>query len=450
MAQGQDKGASDKRGTAGRTGKLAIMLACLIPLFIWLALSPTTARADDHKSDLIALETTEVEQTPEIIETPTVQETEVPPTATEITATPTETPTTTPFVEPTATVRWEEQTLLELADRLSWPASVIVDQGGMSLVQLVLTQHEWAQASIRPFTYGSSAEAAFEAEQEDASLAGFAVEQVSFYTYPAYLATVEGPGGTIVEQRLRWLSDTRIFGVTLHGTGPVISSLDADTIGHELLLIAINHGLPTPTGGFAPTPLPPTQGTTPSATATPVACALSFADVTPQYWAYRYIMSLACDGVVTGRSDGKFWPDSPTTRAQMAKMIVISEGWTLLNPVKASFSDISTSHVFYRYIETAYAHGILTGYPNKSFKPDGYVTRAQVAKMLVRARQWPLSLRGIAPVPLCDVPAGHWAWTYIQVAFQHNAFSGYANGCFLPDASATRAQIAKVLVQSQP
>ena len=262
------------------------------------------------------------------------------------------------------------------------------------------------------------------------------------------LLLLMGPVVRVVERRLRWLSDTRIFGVALHGTSSAITSLDADSIGHELLMIAINHGLPTPTGGFAPTPLPPTQGTTPSATATPVTCALNFPDVTPQYWAYRFIMDLACDGIVTGRSDGNFWPNNPTTRAQIAKMIVLSEGWTLLNPSKSSFSDISTSHVFFRYIETAYAHGILTGYPNKSFKPDGYVTRAQVAKMLVRARQWPLSMQGVTPVPLCDVPVSHWAWTYIQVAFQHSAFSGYPNGCFLPDASATRAQIAKVLVQA--
>jgi hypothetical protein len=37
---------------------------------------------------------------------------------------------------------------------------------------------------------------------------------------------------------------------------------------------------------------------------------------------------------------------------------------------------------------------------------------------------------------------------YVQVAIQHGSFNGYANGCFLPDASATRAQIAKVLAQA--
>ena len=106
------------------------------------------------------------------------------------------------------------------------------------------------------------------------------------------------------------------------------------------------------------------------------------------------------------------------------------------------------SHLFYRYIETAYAHGVFDGYGSE-FRPDSYVTRAQVAKMLVRANGWSLSLDGQSPVPLCDVPQDHWSWLYVQVAIQHHVFSGYANGCFLPDAAATRAQITKVMVLSR-
>ncbi len=66
--------------------------------------------------------------------------------------------------------------------------------------------------------------------------------------------------------------------------------------------------------------------------------------------------------------------------------------------------------------------------------------------MLVRARGWALQVD--APVRLCDVPAGHWAWTYIQVAIDHGIFTGYADGCFYPEAPATRAQLAKLLALS--
>jgi hypothetical protein len=394
------------------------------------------ARAGDEFGGYDPLST----ETPRVGETP-----EVP------TASPTEaiaTPTATEVIEPTVTVGWEEQALLELADLLGWPAAVTIDGTGMYLVQLVLSESDWAQASIRPFSYGTSAEAAFAAEQEDARLAGFEVEERTFYTYPAYEATFETPEGQVIERRLRWHIDKWIFGVSLQGTSGAIVALDTGDIGRELMVLAVNHGLPAPSGAGSPTPLPPTHGVTPSATATPVECELDFPDVTPQYWAYRYVMELACAGIVSGHTDGTFRPDNPTTRAQIAKMIVLSEDWPLLNPIEPSFADVERSHIFYRYIETAYARGIFSGYGNRLFKPDNYVTRAQVAKILVRARAWPLSLQGQAAVPLCDVPTNHWAWIYVQVAMQHRSFNGYANGCFLPDASATRAQIAKVLAQA--
>jgi hypothetical protein len=441
LAQGQDKREEGYVKAVGRVrqharGAMTLLVVCLLLLLSWLVAFGGVAQAGDLPQRYYAGDT-ELAKAGETPEVATTSPTIALPTA-----------TATEIIAPTATVGWEVQSLLELADRLGWPASVTIDGTGMYLVQLVLSERDLAQASIRPFAYEPSAEAAFAAEQEDARLSGLDVEPTTFYTYPAYSAVFRMPDGSVVERRLRWHVDKWIFGVSLQGTSGPIAALRTEVIGRELLMLAIEHGLPPPPGGILPTPLPPTHGATPSATATPVDCDLDFPDVTEQYWAYRYITELACAGIVSGHADGSFRPDNPTTRAQIAKMIVLSEDWALLNPGEPSFTDVERSHIFYRYIETAYAHGILSGYPNRLFKPDSYVTRAQVAKMLVRARSWPLSLQGQAPVPLCDVPSNHWAWTYIQVAIQRRAFNGYANGCFLPDASATRAQIAKVLVQA--
>ncbi len=427
------KRAASRQRSGWRGTGLAIALAGFVFLLI-IAITSTSsgiAFAGNEVGGYGVVQTPENGETPVATYSPTVA-------AVEATA----------VFSPTVTARWEEQALLELADQLGWPATVIVDGTGMYLVQLNLSERDWAQAAIRPFSYGPSAEAAFSAEQEDARLSGFAVQPTTFYTYPAYSATITAPDGSIIERRLRWLADNWIFGVSLHGTSDPISSLDSNTVGRDLLLIAIDQGLTPPPGGVIPTPLPPTQGVTPSPTATLVTCDLSFPDVTPNYWAYRYIMELACEGIVSGHSNGKFRPDDPTTRAQLAKMIVLSEDWPLVNPSEPSFTDVERSNIFYSYVETAYAHNILSGYPNKTFKPDSYVTRAQVAKMLVRSRGWPISLQGQPSIALCDVPANHWAWIYVQVAIQHGTFNGYANGCFLPDASATRAQIAKVLVEA--
>ena len=349
--------------------------------------------------------------------------------------------TATPDTTPTA-LRWENVTLQELADELGWPPIVFEEDAKLS-ISLTLTTTEQAVISIRPFDYSAGAAAAFAAEQEDARLAGLEVTPRRFDAFPAYNA-VRVQNGLSVERRLHWVADAWIFGVDIAGTGSVMQALDTATLGGRLLQSAYQHGLPAPATA---TPSPgPTHGQPPSATPTISNCGTSFRDVGLNYWAYEYISQLACSGVINGYSDGTFRPQNSTTRAQLAKMAVLSEGWTLVTPARPTFRDVDGSHLFYRYIETAYAHGIAAGYEGDLFKPDDYVTRAQVAKMLVRARGWTFS--GSTSVTLCDVPASHWAWSYVQIAIQHGAFSGYANGCFYPDAYATRAQLAKVIVQS--
>jgi hypothetical protein len=126
---------------------------------------------------------------------------------------------------------------------------------------------------------------------------------------------------------------------------------------------------------------------------------------------------------------------------------VLLKGIALDAPQTATFSDVSVSHPFYRYVETAVKKGLITGYPDGTFKPDAPVSRAQVAKIVVKALGWGLQVPS-SPATLCDVPVTHWAYVYVQVAVAHGIFTGYGDGCFHPDDFATRAQLAKVLVLS--
>ncbi|MDQ3929016.1 MAG: S-layer homology domain-containing protein, partial [Chloroflexota bacterium] len=160
-----------------------------------------------------------------------------------------------------------------------------------------------------------------------------------------------------------------------------------------------------------------------------------------------YITELACTQVVSGYRDGTFKPQNATTRAQLVKMVVRLEGLMLISPPTPTFSDVPPSNTFYRYIETAASHNLIAGYEDGRFKPDAQVSRAQVAKIVVKARGWELVVPA-TPAALCDVPDTHWAYSYIQVAVAHGIFTGYGDGCFRPDDFATRAQLSKVLVLS--
>jgi hypothetical protein len=166
-----------------------------------------------------------------------------------------------------------------------------------------------------------------------------------------------------------------------------------------------------------------------------------------EHWAYGYVKWAYCGGIISGYSDGSFRPDDPTTRGQVAKMIVGATGWPLTLPAGAPhFLDVPAGSTFYPYIEVAWAQGILGGYPDGTYRPGPPVTRAQLTKLVVLARGLPLSLP--ATPTFRDVPPSDWAYGYIEAAAAHAIVSGYPDGTFRPTAAATRAQFSKILYQT--
>lgn|GEM_PF-3389140 len=345
---------------------------------------------------------------------------------------------------PVGPMGWELEALRDLAEILEWPPVVTQDGTGKLSVQRVISSTSWSSAMIRPFGSPAGAAGAFAAEQEDARLSNYYVIPDTFNSFPAYWSWQNDASGQLIRLRFHWLAGQWIMGVESSGTGLRTAPLRARA--EQLLTLALQYGLPTPSVGSTATPSP-TSRVVPTATQTAETCGITFSDVPPSLWAYRYINQLACQRVVSGYADGTFRPLNSTSRAQLVKMLVLSEGWPLINPAQPSYRDVGLSHVFYRYIETATARGVISGYGDETFRPDDYVSRAQVAKMIVRSRSWPT--RATSTVTLCDVPSSHWARDYIMVAIERGVFTGYGDGCFKPDEPATRAQLAKVVVLSR-
>lgn len=132
----------------------------------------------------------------------------------------------------------------------------------------------------------------------------------------------------------------------------------------------------------------------------------TFRDVPAGHTFYTYIETAAAHGVINGYDCGGpgepcpgryFRPNNEVTRAQTAKMISIAQGWSQASPEEATFADMPTSNSMYTYVETAYAAGIISGYPcggageacdaqnRPYFRPGAVVTRAQLSKMLARS-----------------------------------------------------------------
>jgi len=97
-------------------------------------------------------------------------------------------------------------------------------------------------------------------------------------------------------------------------------------------------------------------------------------------------------------------------------------------------------------VRRAAAKGMITGYPDGTFRPEHPITRAEFTVMLVRA----LQLEGTgAPLAFIDRDRiGSWAAQVIGLAVQAGIVRGYEDGSFRPDEPITRAEMAVMIAHA--
>ncbi|MEE1368430.1 MAG: S-layer homology domain-containing protein [Evtepia sp.] len=107
----------------------------------------------------------------------------------------------------------------------------------------------------------------------------------------------------------------------------------------------------------------------------------AFADVVDGQWFNKAVSTMAKLGIVKGRSAESFAPDAPITRAEFAA--ICARFNTKPTNTSNSFSDIS-GHWAEAEIERAVAFSWIAGYPDGTFRPDTYITRAEAMTMINR------------------------------------------------------------------
>lgn len=111
----------------------------------------------------------------------------------------------------------------------------------------------------------------------------------------------------------------------------------------------------------------------------------AYTDLEESHWAYKYIQMLTDEGVVVGYPDGTFHPNEYVTRAEFASMAI--KGLKMQNyNVKEviEFDDIPLDYWAYDQIQRA-AYFDLIDSKTKKFNPEGTVTRAHAMSLVVNA-----------------------------------------------------------------
>ncbi len=105
--------------------------------------------------------------------------------------------------------------------------------------------------------------------------------------------------------------------------------------------------------------------------------AVTFKDVTADNWAKAYIEALASRNVIAGFPDGTFKPNEPVTRAQFAA--IVSKAFNPTAKKEAiNFTDVQSNFWAFQVIQASARGGFISGYPDRTFKPQQQIQRVQV------------------------------------------------------------------------
>ncbi len=171
-----------------------------------------------------------------------------------------------------------------------------------------------------------------------------------------------------------------------------------------------------------------------------------FPDVPYTHPFFKYIQSLAYRGIVSGYSDGSYYPDEPLTRGATTKMVVRGLGQNPTDYTTSSFNDVDADNVFFQYIEYLADHEIVSG-SNGNFYPDNNITRGEIAKVIVNAldKIWNVTCDYNQDPGFSDVNPGDTFYTHIQCLKELGITSGYSDGTYRSNDPISRAGAAKFI-----
>jgi hypothetical protein len=161
------------------------------------------------------------------------------------------------------------------------------------------------------------------------------------------------------------------------------------------------------------------------------------------HWADDEIRSAVDHGYINGYADGRFRPDAAVKRSEFVKVINAAMGYTALGNI--AFVDVPSYEWYYNEVRKAAAAGYIAGYDGGTwFAPDSPITREEVAAVLFRVSPGESATK--APKGLLDAAEiGEWATEAVNSAYAKGYLSGYPDGNFYPKRNLTRAETVKVV-----
>jgi len=158
------------------------------------------------------------------------------------------------------------------------------------------------------------------------------------------------------------------------------------------------------------------------------------------HWAQQYVERLIYNNIMNGYEDGTFRLNKTITRAEFTKLIVTMRYGAYQTYEDVIFSDVANDKWYYPYTCTAYIQGIADTEKGREYRPNEEITREEMVLMIVKS----LKLSG-GSSSFKDVSKSHKHYAEITSAVGGGILTGYEDGTFKPEKSATRGETAAMV-----
>lgn len=168
-----------------------------------------------------------------------------------------------------------------------------------------------------------------------------------------------------------------------------------------------------------------------------------FRDVSASDYYYDAVKWAAEEGITSGTSADLFSPSAPCTRAQMVTFLWRAAGSPNVGGA-LTFTDVADSAYYAPAVRWAASVGVTSGTGAGRFSPDDPCTRGQMAAFLYR---WQQSPAASGSNPFADVVDSDYYYAAVLWAYQKGVTQGVSASAFAPSAPCTRGQMAMFLYQ---
>lgn len=142
---------------------------------------------------------------------------------------------------------------------------------------------------------------------------------------------------------------------------------------------------------------------------------------------------------LNGYDDNSIRPDIYMTRAEVAKVLKVITANTLLKDKPKYFTDISENQWFKEYVDFVSKADFMNGYSDGSFRPDEYMTRAEFVTAMskfIDKKEGETSFTDISE---------HWAKKNIESFYNNGLIKGYDNNSFKPEQYIKRSEVVTII-----